>query len=138
MRPKLKGEYYDSAFLLSAVFVWLMSALLLLIISSIILNEAGCSEKSLGYVSSLISFLSALAAGIAAGRKRKAGTLYTALLTASVLVTALLTIGFLISGPSIEPSAVMSLISFSFTGCMVGVVFFSNPVQKRKKYRPQL
>ena len=138
MRPKIKGEYFDFAFLISAFFVWMMCALVLLLISSIILYEVGCTEKSLGYVSSTISFVSAAVSGAAAGRKRKNGALFTALLTASVLVVVLLTIGFLVNGSGISPSAVMSVISFSFTGCMVGVVFFSTPIHRKKRYRPQI
>ena len=134
MRPKINGEYYDSAFLLSACFVWMISATSMLLVASVLLSEFGCTEKSLGYVSSLITFLSAMLAGISAGRKRKLSTLYTSLLTASVLTTALLTIGFMINGRLLVPSSVMSLISFTFTGCMVGVVFFSVPIN-RKKHR---
>ena len=138
MRQKIKGDFFDPSFLLSAFFAWIISAMILLIISSIILNEMGCSEKSLGYVSSAISFITAVTAGISAGRKRKAGSVYTALLTATALVTTLLTIGFLVEGSAIEPSAVMSVISFSFTGCMLGAVFFAVPTQKKKRYRPQI
>ena len=137
MRPYLKGEYYDSGFLLSAFAVWLISAFSLLVVSSVILNEVGCSEQTLGYVSSAISFVSALSAGIAAARKRKSGKIYTALLTASVLVTSFLTLGFLIKGAEIEPSAIMSIISFTFSGCMVGAIF---PIscKIKKQYRPRI
>ena len=137
MQKNIKGEYLDFSFLVSAFFIWLMSALVMLVISTIILNEFGCSEKSLGYTSSLLSFLTALCAGIAAGRKRKSGGLYTSLLTSTAIVIALLTIGFIIAGPDIEASAVMSLVSFTFAGCMAGIVFFSSPIQRRKRYRPQ-
>ena len=137
MHKYLKGEYYDSGFLLSAVFTWVLSAVLLLLIASIVMNEIGCNEQSIGYVSSLISFVAALSAGIAAARKRKNGVLYTALLTASVLVTALLTLGFIINGSDIEPSAILSIISFTFTGCLAGVVFYS-PAKKRRQYKPRI
>ena len=137
LRPKLKGDYQDFSFIPSSVFVWMLSALVLLIVSSVILNESGCSERSMGYVSSILSFSSAMAAGITAGRKRKAGALYTALLTASVLVVMLLTIGFMISSTMIEPSAVMSLVSFTFAGCLVGVVCFLPSNKRKKRYRPQ-
>ncbi len=139
MPQKIKGEYFDPRFLLSAAFTWLISALVLLLVSSIILNEAGCStEKSLGYTSSVISFASALMAGIAAGKKRKVGAAYTALVTAAAMVTALLTIGFLINGTAIEASAVMSVISFSFAGCLVGAVLFTGSTSNKKRYKPKL
>ena len=137
MRKYLKGEYYDSGFLLSAFAAWGLSAALLLLISSIILSELGCSEQSIGYASSLISFLSAFAAGIAASRKRKNGLLYTSLLTATVLVTALLTLGFIINGSKIEPSAILSIISFTFAGCVAGVVACV-PVKQKKHYKPRI
>ncbi len=138
MYPKPKGEYYDPTFLLSAFFTWLITAVSLLLVSTIILSETGCSEKSLGYTSSAVSFLSAMAAGIAAGRKRKAGAVYTALLTAVALTTLLLTVGFLVNGNSIEASSVMSVVSFSFSGCLVGLIFFTFPVQTKKRYKPKL
>ena len=137
MHPKLKGEYQDFSFLPASIFAWFLSALLLLIVVSVFFNEMGCSERSLGYASSVLSFLCAMAAGIVAGRKRKAPALYTALLTASVLVIILLTIGFLISSTMIEPSAVMSLVSFSFSGCLVGVILFPADSRRKKRHKPQ-
>ena len=137
MRPYLKGEYYDSGFLLSAFAVWLICAFSLLVISSVLLNELGCSEQTLGYASSAISFISALAAGIVASRKRKSGKMYTALLTASVLVTAFLTLGFLIQGSEIQPSAIMSIISFTFSGCLVGGIIPSS-FKTKKQYKPRI
>lgn len=137
MRSIIKGDGYDPAFLLSSAFVWLISASILLIISAVILCEIGCTEQSLGYVSSFISFGSALAAGAAAARRRKKKNLYTALLTAAALVIALLTVGFLIDGIEIEASAIMSVVSFTFAGCVVGVISFSSGV-KRKQYRPNI
>ena len=138
MRPNIKGEYLDYTFLPGAIFAWFASAITLLLVSSVVLTELGCGEKILGYVSSAISFVSAAVAGVVAGGKRRTGLLYTALLTASALVVLLLTLGFLINSSAVEPSSVMSVISFSITGCMVGAVFFSTYGYKKKKYRPRI
>lgn len=138
MRTNLKGEYYDSSFLLAATFTWIISSLLLLLIATILLNEIGCSEQGFGYASSLITFLSAFAAGISAVKKRKTGLIYTALLTASVLVTALLTLGFIIDGPALEPSAILSIISFTFSGCLSAAVCDLIPINKQRKHRPRI
>ena len=132
MRTNLKGEYYDSSFLLAATFTWLISALVFLLIATILLNETGCGEQSFGYASSLITFLAAFAAGITAVKKRKTGLIYTALLTASVLVTVLLTLGFIIDGPALEPSAILSIISFTFSGCLSAAVCDLLPMKKSK------
>lgn len=132
MLSNMKGEYFDSVFLLSAIVVWVLSAFVLLPVAAIILNETAAGEQSIGYVSSAVSFLSAAAAGWAAAGKRKKGSLYTALLTAVVIITALLTVGFLIDGTKLEPSAVMSVISFTFAGCMVGAVLLYRPGRGRK------
>ena len=138
LRQYLKKEYYDSSFLISAVVAWLITAFILLIICTVLLSELGCSEQSLGYTSSIISFLSALAAGITASKKRKSGTIYTALLTASVLIIALLTLGFMIDGSALQPSAIMSIISFTFSGCLVGIILVLVPIKKKKRYRPNI
>lgn len=137
MRPYLKGEYYDSVFLLSAMVSWLLCAVLLLTLSSVILNELGCNEQALGYVSSSISFISAACAGAAASRKRKRGIIYTSLLTATVIVISVLTLGFLIDGPAIEPSAIMSIISFTYTGCLLGV-YISKPSKTKNHFKARI
>lgn len=137
MRSYLKGEYYDSGFLLSAMFSWMLCAVLLLTLSSILMNELGCNEQSLGYVSSGISFLSAACAGAAASRKRKRGIIYTSLLTATVIVTALLTLGFIVDGPAIEPAAIMSIISFTYTGCLLGV-YLCKPRKINNHFRARI
>ncbi len=133
----LKGDFPDSGFLLKAAGAWLLSALLLLPAAALTLNALGATERALSMTSSLISFLSAAFAGAAAARKRRSGSVYTALLSAAVLVTALLTVGFLIAGESIDPSAVLSLVSFSFAGCLVGAVLCYRPVNKRRKPGPR-
>lgn len=133
----MKGEYFDSVFLVSAIVAWAMCAFVLLTVSSVILHETGAAEQSIGYASSAVSFLSAAAAGWAAARKRKKASFYTSLLTGTVIITVLLTVGFLIDGKKLEPSSVMSVISFTFTGCMVGGVLLYRPGKRPKRLFPK-
>lgn len=137
MFPTLKGDFFDSGFLLSAVVAWILSALVLLTAAAILLHELGCGAGSLGYASSAVSFLSAVCAGAAAAHRRRTGNLYTAAISAAVIVTALLTVGFLIDGVEIDASAVMSVVSFTFAGCMVGAVLLYRPERRGKRYVPR-
>ena len=138
MHPKIKAEYFEPAFLLSASFAWLISSTILLVIGAIILKESYANERVMAYVSSSISFLSAMTAGSVAKQKGRAGGFYIAMLTATFLVVALLTIGFLIDGSRIEPSSVMSVISFTFSGCLVGTIFNHKSENKKKQYRARM
>ena len=137
MFRSLKGELPDSSFLLRVAAAWLLCALILLPAAAFVLNASGATERALSMTSSAISFLAAVGAGIAAAKKRRTGAVYTALLSAAVLVTALLTVGFLIAGEKLDPSAVLSLVSFSFAGCLFGAVVLCNPAKKNRKSYPK-
>ena len=134
----MKGEYPDSAFLLKAAAAWLICSLILLPTAALVLNACGATERALSMTSSAISFLAAVGAGLAAAKKRRAKTVYTALLSAAVLTTALLTLGFLIAGEKLDPSAVLSLVSFSFAGCLVGAVLLGRPPKRDRKFYPRV
>ena len=137
MLKSVKGDFFDSGFLLSAVVTWFLSAVLLLLLSSFVLHKLAVGERSLAYASSVISFLAAAFAGAAAARKRKGGSFYTALISAAVIVTALLTVGFIIEGSRLDPSGVLSVVSFTFAGCVVGAMLFGGRNRVKKKYYPK-
>lgn len=125
----------DLRFLPKALLGWVISAAVLLLLAAGIISKSTFSSASLGYVSSALSFLTALTAGAVAGRTRKGGALYAGLLTAAVLVICLLTAGFLAKGQDMEPSGILSVVSFSFAGCLFGSVFFSGKKNSGKKTR---
>lgn len=129
----------DLRFLPKALLGWLVSAAFLLLLAAGIISKSKISSSSLGYVSSALSFLTALTAGTIAGRERKGGSLYAGFLTAAVLVVCLLTAGFLAKGQNMEPSGILSVVSFSFAGCLFGCVFFSGRKKtgKKNRFRPQ-
>lgn len=127
------ADKWNLRFLLRALVAWAVSALLLLLIASLIVSKSSIGAGELGYVSSGISFLAAVFAGIFAGRAIKGSGLYTGLLTAALLSVVLLTVGFLIEGPALESSGVLSIVTFSFSGCLVGSVFFGSRKGRGKK-----
>ena len=126
-----KADYTDPGFILSAMTAWVLAALGALALASFILWSTELGGGCIGYISSALSFLAALFAGAAAGRVRKAGALYTAALAAAAIVTVLLTVGFMIKGASIEASAVISVVSFTFAGCLSGALLFGDKKQAR-------
>lgn len=133
MPVKQNADYADAGFILSAVTAWFIAAVFALLLASFILNRIDIGNACIGYVSSAISFVAAIFAGIAAGRVRKTGALYTAAVSAAVIVTALLTIGFIVEGAGIEADGVISVVSFTFAGCLAGAVFFPQREKKRRQ-----
>ena len=130
--PNGKTGAGEARTILSAMLVWAVSALVLLSVTALALTKLSAGEGAIGYISSALSFLTAVCAGASVGR-RSSGAIYPALLTAAVLTTALLTIGFIVEGASIQAAGVLSVVSFTFTGCAFGAVLFGG--RRRKKYK---
>ena len=122
--------------LLRAVLVWGGSAILLLSLTSLILAKARAGSEILGYCSSAISFVSAAAAGFSASQQRRDMPLWQGLVIALCLVILLLTLGFLIRGKDLNSSGIMSVVSFTFAGVMLGgLAARKGKGKKRKKGR---
>ena len=115
--------------------VWGAAAAVLCIAAACVVHMAGIPSAQLGYLSSALSFLTALIAG-AAGT-RTAGKTGGALLCAAGLSLTLLTAGCLIGGKIQEPSGVLSAASFSFAGCLMGSLMFGrkNAETNRSSFR---
>lgn len=113
-------------FLLDALVSWLISALVLLLVASFMVNGSFIKAGSLGYISSALSFIAAIFAGMAATKNKENGKIYSALLAAVTIVVILLTIGFMINGADMEPSGVLSVVTFTFSGCLVGSLIHLN------------
>ena len=129
---------FDGRAAARAAAAWAMSATVLLIIASAIINASNCGEYIMGYVCSALSFLSAFSAGAAAVGKGRKGTLYAGALTGAVITTVLLTVGFIVKGSETEASAVLSVVSFTFAGSIAGAVIFGRgSASKRKRYAPR-
>ena len=138
MLPNVKTGAGEARLILSALLVWSVSALTLLCVTAFALTKLSAGEGAMGYISSALSFLTAVCAGASVGKHSSGGVIYPALLTAAVLTTALLTtalltIGFIVEGSAIEAAGVLSVVSFTFTGCAFGAVLFGG--KKRKNYK---
>lgn len=130
---------FDMRFLLRALLVWVLAAVVLLPAAAALVSRTEMGTEAIGYVSSAISFLTAVCAGAAAARGRKGGVLYAGLLTAAAVTILLLTIGFLIEGAAMEASGVLSVVTFTFAGCLVGSVFFiGRSARKKTRFDPKL
>ena len=121
----------DLSFLPRALAAWTVCAAALLISGAVLYASDAASLSSLGYASSIISFLSAVGAGAAAASSQKEGRIVKGILSALCLTALLLLTGFLIRG-RLNASAVLSVFSFTLTGCALGAML---PFQKRKRAR---
>lgn len=124
----------EARLILSALLAWTVSALTLLCVAAFVLTKISAGEGAMGYISSALSFMTAVCAGAVVGRGSFGSVIYPALLTAAVLTTALLTIGFIVEGAAIEAAGVLSVVSFTFTGCAFGATLFGGN-KKRKKFK---
>ena len=129
---------FDGKAAARAAAAWTSSAIVLLIITSDVINASDCGEYIIGYVCSALSFLSAFSAGAASAGKSRKGTVYVGALTGAVITTVLLTVGFIVKGTETEASAVLSVVSFTFAGSIAGAVLFGRGnASKRKRYAPR-
>lgn len=133
--PREKRTVPDASFLLHAAAAWFLSACLLLCLTTLIANLTQMGEQGIGYLSSLCSFLCAAAAGIAAARRSGTSRFLTALLTATALVILLLTVGFLAEGQKLDPSSVLSVVSFSYAGALLGSILAVKPGKRAGRHR---
>ena len=133
MLSNIKTGAGEARLILSALLVWAVSSLALLCVTAFALTRLSAGEGAMGYISSALSYLTAVCAGASVGRNSGTGVIYPALLTAAVLTTALLTVGFIVEGSAIEAAGVLSVVSFTFTGCAFGAVLFGG--KKRKNYK---
>lgn len=121
----------DTGFLVSAMAAWCMCALVTLSLTALLAATTGMGEQVLGYLSSANSFICAAAAGAAAISRSRLPRFFTALLTGTALVILLLTAGFLIRGEEMDPSSILSVVSFSYAGALTGCVFRLKPGKQR-------
>lgn len=118
--------------LLRTLGAWAVSALVLLLLSALLLSRLPIGSASIGYWSSGLSFLSAFYAGLTAGDKRREGSLLFCLTAGFLLCILLLTIGFLAKG-ALDPSGILSVVSFTFAGVLLGGLASSRTKKGRRR-----
>ena len=119
--------------MIKSMLLWTLTALALLTFFSFILSRTDTGSDVIGYVSSGISFLCAVAAGAASAKKNRDRPLLQGLLTAIVLVILLLTMGFLAHGQDLNASGILSVVTFTISGVLFGLVMFGSFRRKKSK-----
>ena len=119
-----KKNTLDFRFLLRALCAWLICAAALLLCAAVLYASNAVPLSKLGCGSSVISFFAAFGAGIAACFQCRDRRLIYGLLSACCLIALLLLAGFLIRG-RLEPDSVLSVVSFSLSGCLLGAMLCS-------------
>ena len=132
--PKIdSARLAGPGFLLSAAAAWGISAAALVLVGALLLRLLHAGEETLAYVSAAVSFLSAFAAGHAAASKKGGGRLAAGLISGAALCILLLTVGFLISGSSLDASAVLSVASFTAAGALSGALLVRSGKRRQRK-----
>ena len=118
--------------LLRAMGAWALAALVLLPLAALLLSRLPIGSAALGYWSSALSFFAAVCAGLTAGDKRREGSLAACLASGLLLSILLLTVGYLTEG-DLDPSGILSVVSFTFAGILMGGLFASRRRKGRKR-----
>ena len=108
------------AILLRGLLSWSLSALVLCLFGSGFLCWGMIPYRALGVLCSVISFLAAFAAGVTIA-KQNCG-LIGGIGFCLFLLVLLLTLGWLISDMPLSSSGVLSVVTFTAAGCLLGLV----------------
>ena len=110
---------------------WIVSAVTLCFPAACVIRAHGISSAALAYVSSALSFLcTMLAAAVGSGGEKR---LVSGLLCGAGLSLVLLTAGFLIAGKDMDPSGILSVLSFTVAGCLTGAILFRGRKRDTKR-----
>lgn len=115
--------------LVHGLLAWIVSAFLLCFLTACVIRAHGVGSACYGYISAGLSFLCAVFAGAYSGRGER--KLSSGLLCALFLSIVLLTAGFVISRGRLDSSAVLSVVSFSIAGCLLGSLLFGGMPKKQ-------
>lgn len=109
-------------FLIKAAAIWLITAMILLLLSAGIISAMNLSSSSVAYFSAGVSFLSAFGAAFTACTG-KSGKMKYGLLTGLALTVLLIMLGFIVEGKELSADGVLSVVSFTMTGALAGGLF---------------
>ena len=113
---------FGYALIFRALIAWCAAALPLLLIGALIADKAELNEQGAAYLSTGISLITAAAAGAAGARAWKGAKIICGLLCGGVITLILLMLGFIIAGDALPPAGVLSVVSFTFCGSLLGSV----------------
>ncbi|MBR1456300.1 MAG: hypothetical protein IJ594_03960 [Oscillospiraceae bacterium] len=118
---------------LRGLFAWIVCTAVGLILAASLVAKGAVGHSTVGYVSSALSFAAAICAGAAS--KSAGGGLGRALLRALATVVVLLTIGSLLSRGALTSAGILSVVTFTIAGYLVGSVL---PLRGRRPKRRAL
>ena len=107
------------------LLAWLLSAAILVFISAALIELCGISIELIGFFSSAISLLCALAAGTMIR-----GKLIRAVISGAAFSLLLIILGWMISGSFEKMNGIVSVIPFTITGTVFGSVLSSGNNKK--------
>lgn len=117
---------------LRVLLTWLVTAVVLLLLFSLIVSRFATSSRVMAYFSSALSFLTAAAAGAVAGKGRSQGRVLVGLLTGALLTALLCISGLLIRRGMLPSDGMISLVSFTMAGALFGSVFLTPRERKAR------
>ena len=130
------AEAIDIRFLLSSMLFWFISSMILLPLAALGAHVFECGENALAYLSSSLSFLTSLLAGSKAMHIRKRNAIGTAFVTGVCIIILALTLGFIVAGEKLDAAGILSVVTFTISGSLMGAVFF--PGSKKQGRRKTL
>lgn len=113
------------------LLTWLVAAAVLSFLAAVFVRALEVPSAQFAYISSFLSFAAALLAGL--GGRQEGGNLLRALAGGIGLCLVLLTAGCLIGGKTQDASSLLSVVSFSLTGWLLGNVLFNSKKTETKR-----
>ena len=136
MSAEIKSHRMNARCMAYSALAWMVCALLLCFVCAVAISKKGIGDDKLGYISSVISFVAACAAGAVFGNGEGKALIKGGVLGLG-LCLVLLTVGTILSDHNLDSSQVLSVVCFTMTGCLAGAVFFGNIGQKKRyKLKP--
>ena len=118
-----------------SIAFWFASNLIIAALTAYVLSLSCQQERAIGWGVSAVSFLSAaVTAKIILTGCKKALFINAAVLAVLFTVVSLL-IGFVIDSKAIEASAILSLATFTFSGCFFGSIFTSDSRKRKNRVK---
>lgn len=122
----------DVRSVLTGCSAWCVCALCLTLAAAGVMTLADIPASAVGYICSALSFASAFFAGVCAMRVRERGALTLGLAVGTAATIIALTLGFIISESGLDADGVLSVVTFTLSGALVGALLCPKGKKRRK------
>lgn len=110
-------------FLPIGILAWFLSAAVLIPVGALLCYLLFHGSQALGYMSSVLCFVSAASAGAAAERCRGGGALYIGVIMGCIILSILILLGYIADSSNLDTGGIISITTFTLTGAVFGSVF---------------